>query len=226
MSVMRRFAALAAIAGIVGLSGCGNQPDANIFAKSLFKGVKSKASQAGPVSPEQTLAGVQSTLASTDKPVLLAFLEKRKVTAALVNIEVNGPYRTWGSGDRRTITTRAGVVTATRGLGSDVMSSEVGGILPLITGRKPGRGVHVIRFLDGENHTVTVTAECEITRGGLHKLSAGTLGNVTTTEMTETCTASERSFANRYLVDGRGRVIQSRQWLGEAIGSVAFQTLR
>lgn len=226
MSVMRRIAAFAAVAGIAALSGCGNRPDQGVVFKSVTQGWTKKNSQSGSLTPEQAGAAVTASLAQTDLPLALAVVEKTKATAILANIETNGGYRTWGTSDRRTVTTANGLVTATRGLGNDVMSSTIGGVVPLITGRKPGTGTHILRFLDGENHTVEVTADCRVTRGGTKRVSGGEIRDVPTTEMSEACTATDQSFTNSYFVDARGRVVQSRQWLGQANGYIVIQLLR
>ncbi|MDU8929615.1 YjbF family lipoprotein [Alisedimentitalea sp. MJ-SS2] len=226
MSVKRGLTALAAIAGVAGLSGCGNKTDENLFLKSLTQRVKGETVQAGPMSPEQAAAGIQAALANTDLPVAFVAMPDREANAVMVHIETNGAYKTWGGGGRRSITMAGGMITATRGLGNDIMSSSVGEIASLIQARKAGSGQHVLRHLNGENQTVETVADCQVTRGGRKKVTNATMQNVNTTEMTENCSGSDASFTNSYLVDGRGRVLQSRQWLGPANGYIVFQTHR
>ena len=225
MSAIRRIAALAALLGAGALAGCGNSTDQGLVAKAVLSGLKPKPKV--EMTPEQVNAAVAASLSQTDLPLALASLEGRQATVILANIESNGPYRTWGSSDRRTIITRDGIVTATRGLGSDIMSSSVGEVGPLVTARKTGAGRHVKRYLDGENHTQEQVANCQVTRGAAQRVSGGTLSNVAATEMVETCSvAGGESFTNSYVVDGRGRVLKSRQWLGEANGYIVLQVLR
>ncbi|MEZ5715393.1 MAG: YjbF family lipoprotein [Paracoccaceae bacterium] len=226
MIAFRKAAALAAVVGLTAMAGCGNQTDQGVVFKSVLSGVTGKNKPAAPMTPAETNAAIQSAMAGTDLPLALAQIETRKATAVLVNIETNGGYRTWGTSDRRTITTRNGIVTATRGLGNDIMSSSVGGVEGLITARKAGQGSHALRFLDGENHTVELAAECQVTRGGSARVSGGALNDVAAVEMRESCSAGDQHFSNTYLVDARGRVLQSRQWLGPANGQIVLQILR
>lgn len=226
MSVLRGIVALAAMAGIAALAGCGNRTDQGMVLKGIVNSLKAKGADNGQMTPEQTAAAIQTSLANIDLPLALAVVEDRRATAILVNIETNGAYRTWGTSDRRTVTTARGMVTATRGLGNDLMSSAITGTAGLIAGRKAGSGSHVLRFLDGENRTYEIAAQCEVNRGGAAKVSGGELRNVAATQMTEACTAGETRFTNSYLVDGRGRVVQSRQWLGQANGYITLQLLR
>ncbi|MDQ2090542.1 YjbF family lipoprotein [Marimonas arenosa] len=228
MTVLRKIARLAALAAVAALAGCGNETDQGLVYKSVLQGLSQNSGQTmSAMAPEQTAAAVQASLAQTDLPLALAVVEKRQATAILANIETNGAYRTWGTSDRRTVTTAQGLVTATRGLGNDIMSSSVSQVAALVTGRKAGTGRRVMRYLDGENHTVEIASDCRIARGGQKRVSSGTIQNVLVTEMSEICSMSGgKSFSNSYLVDGRGRVLASRQWLGEANGYIALQLLR
>ena len=223
---MNMFRAVLAIAITLSLAGCGNRPDQGVFLKSIRSGALKKTTQGSTASPEQVVAEVQASLAGTSAPVALVILEGRSATAILTRIEQNGVYETWATPDRRTITLRGDVVTATRGLGNDLMSASLGDSIALISGRKEGSTTRIMRFLDGQNHTVELVLNCRYTRGGGKRVTAGELINVATTEMTETCFSGEQSITNTYLVDGRGRFVQSRQWLSATSGHVLIQMLR
>jgi hypothetical protein len=223
MSVVRRILALAALAA---LAACGNQTDQGVFLKKVSSGELKKSGQAGAASPEQIAAAVQASLDGTDLPVALAVIEGRNATAILTRIEQNGDYDTWGTPDRRTVTTRGGIVTATRGLGNDLMSSNTGTSLAMISRRKSGSTTRVMRHLDGENKTVELVLDCQYAKAGSKQLTAGELKNVAVTQMTENCSSGATSFSNLYMVDGRGRPLQSRQWLSPTSGYIVIQLLR
>lgn len=209
------------------LAGCGNTDDKQgALVKQVFTGAFKKNPQAAGASPGAIQAQVAAALAATDLPLALAVVEKRNTTAMLTRIETNGAYGSWASPDRRVLIMRGGLVTGTRGLGGDIMSSDLSGVAGLIAARKAGSGQRVMRFLDGENHTVALVAECRVSRGVQQKLSAGEIKARLVTEMKEACDASGRRFDNRYLVDGMGRVIQSRQWIGPDVGYITIQALR
>jgi hypothetical protein len=178
--------------------------------------------------PNQVANAITQTLAAIDGPVALATFEKTNNNVVLRTIATNGPYRTWassGSADRRSITTRHGILTATRGLNQDLMSSDVSQTLSLVKARKSGSAIRVQRYLNGEDRIYDVRVSCTITRGGTTQVQIGEI-NRSATEMTERCDSPERSFTNIYRVDGSGRVLQSVQWLNDFYGTTVIQQLR
>lgn len=221
---IRWFAAgLAALA----LASCGNQTDRGMIAKAVTKTIfKKKKAEAAGATPAQLQAEVAQALARSDLPLALAVVEDRNATALLTRIEVNGAYGTWATPDRRTITLKRGLVTATLGLGNDIMSTDLSGVEALIAERSAGSGRRVMRYLNGENHTVSLVASCIVTRGGDSILSAGEINERRVTAMQEDCTAQNRRFSNSYLVDETGLAVQSRQWLSPTGGYLTLQMLR
>lgn len=217
---------LAAFAAVLVLAACGNQPDQGLIFKSVKAGMSKKGGQAaGAEAAAQAAGDMAAALQNSDLPLALAVLEQRGVTAILTRIETNGAYGTWASSDRRSITIREGMVTATRGLGNDLMSSDAGGLAALIAARREGSGVRKQRYLDGENHTVEVIAECSVERAGGKQIKAGAV-NTRATTMVESCSAGETRFQNSYDVDSRGFSVATRQWLGPVVGYVRIQVFR
>lgn len=225
---MKRLTLTAVILAGLGLSACTNErPDVTAFgmAKSLV------APKTVPVveDPAQVAAAVSDALTRLDGPLALATFEKTKNNVVLRQIAVNGPYRTWTSWgtaeDRRSVTTRNGIITATRGLRSDLMSSDISQTLALVSARRSGSATRVQRYLDGENHIYAVTAQCTITQGGQTRVQVGQIDRMAT-EMTESCQQGGRTFRNIYRVDAGGRVLQSVQWLNDFYGVTVVQQLR
>ncbi|EAQ24216.1 YjbF family lipoprotein [Roseovarius sp. 217] len=210
------------------LAACSNQRSSeNVFsvAKSLINQQRVK-----PVAPDPQLVSsvAMKALANTTGPVALYALEDRKAAAVLRPIEQNGPHQTWasyGSSDRRSATTRNGVLVATRGLGNDLMSSRIEPLLDVVTRRENGVAKIQQRYLDGENKIVTLKSDCKITRGDTETL-AGANGTASVVRMTAECWQSDRSVVNSYLVDSSGRILQSRHWAGPTMGYSAIQRLR
>ncbi|MDQ2094005.1 YjbF family lipoprotein [Rhodalgimonas zhirmunskyi] len=224
MKRMMRWGA-AALAAMV-LVSCGNQPDRGLAMKAVSTNVFKKGGQSKSAPSQQLQAVVAQALSSTDLPLAIGVVEGRNATAILTKIESNGAYDTWATPDRRSLVLKRGLVTATRGLGNDIMSSDLGGVSGLIASRKNGTGPRVMRYLDGENHTIELVMQCSVTRGGEKTLSAGEIRNRKVTEMRESCTAEGRSFTNTYLVDRSGVPVQSRQWFNPKDGYITIQMLR
>lgn len=179
--------------------------------------------------PAQVEVAINEALNVLDGPLALATFEKTQNNVVLRQIASNGPYRTWTSWsqgtDRRSVTTRNGVITATRGLRNDLMSSDVKQTLALVSARSSGQAIRVQRYLDGENLIVEKRSNCTITRGGQSRVRVGVIDRMTT-EMTESCVDGAHNFRNIYRVDASGRIVQSVQWLNDFYGLAVVQTLR
>lgn len=216
-SVLRRPALLGAVAlGL--LAGCGNAPgrvDLKEIMRTTLSGKKSAP-------PEVDIA---ATLQATPDPVSLVVLQKTNSVSPIVEVERNGAYRTYVTPSRQTMTLRQGVVTATRGLSNDLMSSDVDDTLRLISARRPGQTRRVMRYLDGEEQIVALNFECQMSVGGSQKVAAGEVSAMARV-MSENCKGEGLSFTNTYLVDGSGEVLSSVQWLNPTYGPAAIQVLR
>ncbi|MEO1139466.1 MAG: YjbF family lipoprotein [Pseudomonadota bacterium] len=213
------------------LAGCTNsRQDANALTLARTFWESFQSSRRDPVPPDPALvnATVKSALASTDEPLALLSFDVNKSVALLRQIETNGPYRTWatyGSSERRSITTRGGVVTATRGLGFDLMSSSVGGLLEMVTQLEDGIAQQVLRYLDGENVVTEIEAYCAFTPGETETYSRGALRQQAT-RVDVFCKTETGRFSNYYLVGASGRILEARQWLGPELGFGLMQQLR
>lgn len=210
------------------LAACSNQRSSeNVFSvgKSLIRQQSNK-----PAAPDPQLVSriAQNALSKTTGPVSVYTLEDRKAVAVLRPIEQNGAHQTWasyGSSDRRSVTTRNGVLVATRGLGNDLMSSRIEPLLDVVAQREYGVATIQQRYLDGENKIVTLKSDCKITRGDSESL-AGANGTASVVRMTAECWQSDRSVVNSYLVDPSGEILQSRHWAGPTMGYSTIRRLR
>lgn len=222
------YAAAAFVLGLV-LTGCSNErSDDNVLtvARAVLPTAPDGPAQAP--TPEQVAQYVDLALASESGPMALMQFEQTGNTAVLHQIGANRPYRTWttwGQSEGRTVSSRGGMVTATRGLGRDLMSSDVDAVLELVSARRPGRVWHQLRFLDGENQIYAIKADCAIARGAATHVQAGAIDRPAVV-MTATCAAGRHVFENTYAVDAAGRVLRAEQWLGPHHGQALFQQLR
>ncbi|KPP83514.1 MAG: Group 4 capsule polysaccharide formation lipoprotein gfcB [Rhodobacteraceae bacterium HLUCCO07] len=211
------------------LAACGNRPGQSqleVLRTAVSDVFKSSGQEDnGGATAEQIAAEIDAGLKGTDLPLSLAVVEARNSTTLLTRIETNGPHGTWAAPDRRTIIMKDGLITATRGLGNDIMSSETGEIAALVTARQEGQAQRVHRYLDGENHTVDMRATCRVTRGG-EKMVESARFEAKAIEMTESCDTGARRFVNTYMVDTQGDVVQSRQWASPDTGHIFIQALR
>lgn len=209
------------------LAACGNGRT-DVTALSIAKSYVSPQVEPVVQDPARVAQAVTEALTVLDGPVALATFEKTKNNVVLRQIETNGPYRTWtswGSGERRSVTTKNGVITATRGLRMDLMSSHIDGSLALIVARKEGTAPRVQRYLNGDNQIEELSLQCRISRSGEKRVQSGEIDRMAV-EMTEVCEGENRSIRNLYRVDNTGRVLQSVQWLNDFYGATVIQALR
>ena len=218
-----------ALAGLIGLAvaGCSSEPRDRL-GLTLVQSFVQRTPTPGTRTSEQLDAAISTALAATNEPLALATFEKTQNNVILRQIAANGPYRTWsnaGSVERRTLSTRNGMLTSTRGLAEDLMSSDISQSLALVSARQSGTATRVQRYLDGENQIFEVRTDCTISRGEEVRVRVGGIDR-SAVQMTESCQNEDRNFTNIYSVDASGRVLQSVQWLNDIHGATVIQQLR
>lgn len=133
--------------------------------------------------------------------------------------------QTWLTPEGASLAMRDGVLTATRGLGADMLASDVAQTLTLLRAGRPGRAQRFHTFIDGQDQAVTRSYICDLTITGPRDVSVP--GNkIPALLMTEDCASSDQRFKNFYwLADGTGQIVQSRQWAGPRTGPLALRVL-
>lgn len=210
--------AIAPLALAATLAGCGN--DASVqqttaVLRNVGGLITGRGGASAPAAP--TAEQVSQTLSSTSEPVALINFEETDLTALVIRIERNGNYDTYASSDRRTVTFKDGLITASRGLGGDLMSSTLDGSLALVSARRSGSAVRQMRFLDGEDQIFAYDFTCTVTDNGSQPLPGS---GKPARQMTEACGGDLRSFENTYYLNSAGDVTASRQWMGPILGYV------
>lgn len=165
-------------------------------------------------------------LVQAGQPTIIASVETTGTVAAFARVADSGGVETWISGDGVSLSFRNGVLTATRGFGWDLMTADLAETAALIRRGDDGAAVRIHRYLDGEDHLVARSFVCDVRRRGSRELNIGA-DSVQTVLFEETCTGTEDDFRNLYWIDQRDpAVVQSRQWVGPAIGSLALRGVR
>lgn len=206
------FRLIIGIALLATLSGCGNQ--------SASTGVtvvqKLRTSLSARKQVPLTTADLRARLtpevhAQIGRPVMITELPKIKVASVIIYTEENAGYVTWLTPDSVGVTTYAGLVTATRGIGFDLMSADVSDAYRALTGKKTastGRRIH--RYLDGEDKIVPIRFDCSYIRqpdrNGFFA--------------TESCVSGKTRIENQYWLDKKRRIVKSVQWMGQRNGYI------
>ncbi len=134
----------------------------------------------------------------------------------------NGSVATWRSPDNVSLSFDGGVLVSTRGLGHDLMSSDVAGTRAALAGQ-PGRYERFQTYLNGEGETVLRAFSCEMA-GPLPETV--TIIGLTrqTRHFVETCNTLGLTTENSYWV-ADGVMWRSREWAGPGLGYVVTERL-
>lgn len=209
---------------LLALAGCGNdgglKPVQAAF--ELARGTIAKRSQ--PPRPDIRAALTPEAVALFPGGLMLSELPERDAQGTLAPITRNGPSRTWTTIDGITVTFRNGILEATRGLGNDLMSADLGEVQRGIFGGA-GRAVRVHRYLDDESFIELASFVCDYTR------QSGVRGEIATgsfpaTHVTEDCAGPDIRIENHYWIDGGGTIRKSVQWVGGEVGYLHSELLK
>jgi len=221
----------AGLMAALALPACTNtREEASVLSigKSLIDSRRAKRDAGPQIDDRIVQREIERALQSTDGPLALMRIEGTGSVAVLRVIETNGPHTTWaawGTSERRSVSTRGGVITSTRGLGTDLMSSSINGLLSMLSRREDGIESQILRHLDGENQIEETQAYCAFTPDGRQNYTAGAL-RLQATRIDVYCKYDSGTFSNYYLVSQSGRIVESRTWLGEGLGYFTLSHLR
>ncbi len=225
---------LGAVVLLMGLAACGNDTATTARTQAYLGVAKSvvgsmrpgKRGGAHAVAPAPDMpALIRASLKATDGPIMIMTIEASKVTLPIGPVTTNGSVVTWKTADLRAFAFDRGVLAATRGYGDDLMSTQSGPSISLITARRTGRATRVNHYLGGLGHTAALTMTCDITRGEQLHMKVGEIDTMTT-HMVETCSRDSLTVQNQYWVDAGGKILKSRQWIGQSLGYITTQQLR
>ncbi|MCB2136872.1 MAG: YjbF family lipoprotein [Rhodobacteraceae bacterium] len=220
---------LALAAGLV-LTACGNdtsRTEGSKIALDVAKSVKARlvARKKGPGPAPDPEALASTAMASFPGPLIMVGMEKSGVVSAMGEYGRNGANLTYASPAQQTMTFRGGLLVATRGLGHDLMSAELGSAATLIAQRAEGEYQRANRYLDGEGLERPLPMTCSLKRGGSEQFAfAGT--TYATEILNETCRSTGLTVTNAYWVTRDGTIARSRQWIGPALGYAGIQLVR
>lgn len=208
------------------LMSCGNDGQFDYYS-GLFDGLKAtlpgaqskaQAAHAAALTPEAL-----AQLKQLNQPIILATSDIG--ASPLIRVSQNRGYDQWHSAAKIGFTFKDGLLTATRGLGGDLMNADVEQSLARLRSGSSEPATRVHRYLDGENNIITLRFVCTFERKGQERIDiAGTVH--TTIVSHETCNTSDLTLKNTYWTDPRdGFVWKSEQWISTFVGDLTFQRL-
>lgn len=214
-----------ALAGVLLVAACGSQKDPVVSeAMGALAGMWRPAPAPAP-SKQVTRADIERA----DVAAILARLEGDKRSTLLYASADNGGFVTYVSPLLQQVTLRGAEITATRGLGTDLLSGWSSANDPLVHPTPPARWpadvTRVFEFpAEGPQGRVE-RYSCTFERG---KTSSMVILQVSYTgvEMSETCTGPAGTFESLHFVDpSSGVVRRSLQWIGPKMGHLDMQVV-
>jgi hypothetical protein len=210
-------ASLAASFLLAACSGGTDAPTLNLQVIELVRASISARVNPPPERPPVTRA----VLDKLDGTFMEITLERGKRSAffypSLINRDADpGEITVWRTDSNETVTVRGGVLIATRGLGGDLLSTEV---QVSGSGLGPAAGGERIFHVVGENNRqISLAMACNVTDLGPTTIEIIERRHATR-HLRESCQGNSGSITNEYWIDGgRGLIWQSRQWAGPYVG--------
>lgn len=168
----------------------------------------------------QVLAAAQA-----GAPIMQVIVNDREQSSLVVRETRRDGVETWLAPDGISLSLQDGFLLTTRGLGGDVLGSDVAESRALVLALRPGRATRLHSFLDGDNQVQRRAYICDITRQADAEIAL-TEGMVATRVMVEDCSSADQQFLNLYWLDRQGQIVQSRQWAGDFAGPLTFRIVR
>ena len=216
--VLLRMGVIAAVA--VSLAGCGNDPAKNGLTATVGHSVG--AALTSTRGPAQPVVVTRAMIRALKVPILMFGLPSRKARLAMATDGHNGDVVTWRAADGSTVSLRSGVVVATRGAGSDLMSAAVPSLAQLESGS--GTVERRYYYLNGLDQSVALTFTCQLQDLGAESIDVVEL-RYTVHHVAETCSGDAPTFTNDYWIGPNHVMRKSKQWLGKTLGYAVIENL-
>lgn len=163
-------------------------------------------------------------------PTLEVTVENTAQTAFLIPAAYRsdrhrGDVAVWKTVEQENIILREGVLIATRGLGRDLASSDVGVVVKSTLARKNGKGARVMQVRNDVNGDDEFRLQCDVSVRGQKTILIVNKPYLTT-HMIENCVFNDAVISNEYWIDSGGEIRQSRQWAGPALGYLRMRLLK
>lgn len=222
VTITARFAsgvlALSLVAACGSFGGLDTQPVftvAGAVAKDAVARVRPKKDSGAPAAPL-----TRPDIEKYGKPILRVVVPARGSDALLTISDDKGDVVTWTTTDGTTFSLRNGILTQTRGLGPDLMSSEVPPVSALLRDGETYQRLYF--FLGADDRMGRRTYDCTVSVVGKDTIEIFAKKH-DVTRVTETCTRPQGSkITNDYWIEGQ-TVRQSSQWVSGPVGVAVFQ---
>jgi len=221
--MMRKLLVLGVLATVSACSSGGTGPIFSAIKDVVLPGKE----EAAPTGSATVLT--RDRIKASGLAAVRARIEGEEVANVLTATSLNGSYVTYVSAFRQSVTMNGSLVTATRGLGGDLLAvrSDANDPVVVVTPPKdwPTHLTRDYRFPGiGPEGDITHVS-CDMVRGGAAKLTIVELV-YDVIKFTENCSGNGVAFSNTYFAEAKsGQIWQTRQWIGDKRGYLNIEVL-
>ena len=186
-------------------------------AKDTVASAKSKKKKGGKKGNAEV---TRQDIEKSGVPILRVAIPARGSDTLLTKADDKGDVVTWTTKENTTFSLRNGVLIQTRGLGPDLMSSEVPSVSTLLRDGETYQRLYF--FLGDDDRMGRRTYDCSVSVVGRETIEIFAKSH-DVTHVTETCTRPQGSkITNDFWIEGQ-TVRQSSQWVSGPVGVAVFQ---
>ncbi|SFD66847.1 YjbF family lipoprotein [Roseivivax sediminis] len=223
MAILTR--ASCALAVLAALASC-SLTDDGVEGIDTLRGISQQLRQGNERPEPLSQTVISQTVSQVESPLKFIEITSRGGQAIVAPIQSSGEYTTYGSSAGQNVVFRHGMPVQSRGFGGDLMSSDEDALLALLRARQRGTADYVMRYLSGDNDTITYVYTCNVLPQGATGYAAGAV-RADATEVEVHCVSETGpDFVSEYTVDGTGEILAGRQWFGGLTDYLVFSTLR
>ena len=210
------------------LGACTTDSTVQPVVRGLFDSALAAFGEQEEEAPRGKRTPTRAQIEASGRALVQFNLEGEDIFPILIAQSQNGPYVTYFSQQRQSLTLRESQITATRGLGTDLVSASSSEDDPLKVVTPPDAWPSEVsreyRFGGGPDGRIE-RYECEIIRAAPAEIVlAGE--TVAVIGFAENCAGLDGTFQNLYAADADdGRVLQSKQYVGRDIAAIILDVL-
>ena len=207
------------------LTACGNSIDLESGERKVIKLIQDKLERpAGPAAYIDARKIVsREIIDGVGVPILFVEIDRGQ-NGTMTQYPGDGVGQTWLGVDGSTVTLGNGILKATRGVGDDLMGSEISRD---INWKNPSDGPYTrkLAYLRKDNQMRVYEYECSLMDTKKYETMEIFDAKFQVRRIDETCRGDGIPFVNDYRVDASGLVRKSRQYHGETIGYMTLERL-
>ena len=207
--------------GLLAACGTDNNQQPLQIARGLLAGAI--GGNAAPQDPRVVLNREIIDRAAT--PVILVDTLQLSGSGTMISTGRAGRYSSWAGLDQAGIVLLDdGILTATRGYGDDLISSDVEDVVEALRIGEGAIAVRVMRFLDGEDDDYTRSMVCSFSDTGPEIITIFDR-DISTTAVIEECRSSDEEIRNSYWIGSDGFIWRSIQYVSPSLGYFQIERL-